>query len=107
MLLVSACAVVLFTGSEDSAASPTRLPALLEIEHDGLRYTYHLPTGQESLFDIEADPRARRNLARDYPSVAGRLRAMLAERHGVRDVGVLRNKHYGDDIQALNGLGYL
>jgi len=106
VLLVAACLVALFPGSENSAAAPQRLPALLAIEHDGLRYTYHVPTGHGALFDLSADPRALSNLAHDRPELAAQLRAMLAAEHDVEDLESLRGE-YRETIEALRGLGYL
>jgi len=104
-LLAGACIAVLLSGPEQGSAAPS-LPALLEIEQGGLRYTFHLPTGEAALFDLDSAPGASRNLAAERPGDVDRLRALLSEQHGVTDVESLRVR-YRESTEALRRLGYL
>ena len=110
VLLAAACLAVLFAGSGDDAnashdVSPD-VPPLLEIEHDGLRYVFHVTTGSEALYDLATDPDARSNVAEERPEDTLRLRGVLADEHAVEDLDTLRGE-YQDRIDELRRLGYL
>lgn len=80
-------------------------PPVLAIERDGLRWTYHLPSGTEALFDTAADPRCLENLADRRPDDARRLREEV-ERREEAPVERLR-EHYREQVARLRALGYL
>ena len=105
-LVVVGCAVILFAGPSEAVSASQELPAVLEIEDGDLRYVYHLPTGQGSLYDLSEDPRAIRNVADDRPEDAERLRHKLEAAHGVENIEALRAQ-FKDSIDALRRLGYL
>jgi hypothetical protein len=89
--------------------APTEMPTELRIEKDGLRYTYHVPTGHEALFDLSADPKMLKNLAAERPDDARRLRAQLEESvrrtAGVKSLEDLRAAQR-EVIDRLRRLGY-
>ncbi len=95
------------TGSSDP---DSRVPPVLRIEDNGLRYTFHLPSGLEGLFDLDEDPRCLKNLARERPGDAMRLREQLTRR--LRDeMGVERLEDlratFREREEQLRSLGYL
>lgn len=89
------------TGPEPAA----QLPAILRHDSGGLRFTYHVPTGSEGLFDIAADPKMLTNLAASRPADAARLREELRKSLGVESLADLRRAQQ-DLIDRLHGLGY-
>ena len=99
---------VVASGKADSAAARSEIenPAVLVLEHDGFRYTYHAVTGAEALFDLTRDPGRLVNLRRDRPNMCRRFRGMLMAREKVRDLRELRGRHR-DEIEGLRSLGYL
>jgi len=106
VLLVAGCLVVLLAGSPDDAKASHNVPHVLEIEQDGLRYVFHVPTGGEALFHLATDPDALSNLAEKRPEDTLRLRGILAGKYGVKDLDALRGE-YQESIDALRRLGYL
>jgi hypothetical protein len=80
--------------------------AVLTIDHDGFRYTYHLVTAAEALFDLSRDPDCLENLLRERPRMGWRFREMLRAREDVRDLAELRGR-YRAEIEGLRALGYL
>ena len=80
-------------------------PAILEIEREGLRWTYHLPSGTEALFDLAKDPRCLDNLAQERRPDCERLRREVEEREGA-EIEALR-EHYRAQIDRMRSLGYL
>jgi len=85
---------------------PDSSPAILKYDKDGLRYTYHVPTASESLFDLAADPRCLVNLAQQRPDVLERMRAELEAELGVESLDVMR-EDFSEHIERLRDLGYL
>ncbi len=105
-MLVAGCLAVLATDLSGGRRPLQPLAAVLEIQREGLRLVYHLPTGRVSLFDLTADPRALRNVAGERPQDLERLRAALAAEHGVDDLEALRARSQ-NAIDSLRQLGYL
>jgi len=89
------------TGPEPAA----EVPAILHYDSGGLRFTYHVPTGSEGLFDLAADPKMLTNLAPARPADAARLREELRRKIGVESLDDLRRARR-DLIDRLHGLGY-
>lgn len=93
-----------------ASASPTQasndVPTVQTIEADHWRFTVHLPTGAEALFDLSADPKCRNNLIRAEPDRAVGLRTALLERCGVGSMSELREPHR-ELTDTLRRLGYL
>ncbi len=87
------------------AVTDPSMPSVLTCERDGLRYEYHVPTGGETLYDAERDPRGLVNLLRGREETAAACRRDLASRFGVADVSELR-AGYSDTIRRLHTLGY-
>lgn len=85
---------------------PAEIPPVLQHESGGLRFTYHVPTGMEGLFDLAADPRMLKNLGRERPADLQRLREELERKIGVKSLEELRGAHR-DLIERLRALGYL
>jgi len=81
-------------------------PSILEHEEAGLRYTYHVLTGTESLHDVRTDPRLLLNLLSERPNEARRMRRVLEQRIGIESLDLLR-RDLSDRIRALESLGYL
>jgi len=102
---VVAVAVAVARRGGGDGPDPRVPPSLLEIERDGLRWTYHLPSGTEALFDLTTDPRCLRNLAPERAADADRLRKEAERREG-ESVERLR-EHYREQIERLRSLGYL
>jgi hypothetical protein len=92
--------------STAASRGPSTVPSILRIEENGLRYTYHVVSGTEALFDTHADPRALKNLAPDRPEDARRLRARLEEQLEVESLEDLRATQR-ETIRELESLGYL
>ena len=76
------------------------------MDEGSLRYTYHLVSGTEALFDIERDPRCLVNLARERPEEVRRLSRALADQLEVGSLEELRDLHQ-ETIDRLRALGYL
>lgn len=102
---VVAVAIVVARREGGDDPEPRAPPSLLEIERDGLRWTYHLPSGTEALFDLATDPRCLRNLAPERGADCERLRKEAERREG-GSVESLR-EHYREQIERLRSLGYL
>ncbi len=88
------------------SSAPADVGPFQVLEHGAWRYTLHVPSGSEGLFDVENDPAGRRNLVRERPGEAVRLRGRLLQRLGAESVEQLREP-YRQSIEALEGLGYL
>jgi len=86
------------------AADP--VPSVLRIEERGLRYTYHVISGSEALFDLRADPGSLRNLLPTRAAEAARLRRALERQLGVSSLEQLRESRR-HRIEELKALGYL
>ena len=92
LLGASALVVTRIDAEEPEARIP---PPVVEVERDGLRFAYHIPTGQASLFDVANDPHFLRNLIDDRPDDARRLQAEILRDFGVESLEDLR-EHYRD-----------
>ena len=82
------------------------VPSLLTLESDGLRYTYHVVSGSEALFEVRHDPELLRNLLSELTEDARRLRRRLEKNLGVRSLDDLRESRC-QEIEDLKALGYL
>lgn len=89
-----------------SAEAFTDDGSLLTLEAHGYRYTYHIPTGGEGLFDRNSDPADLHNLLADRPAEAGRMRREIERRLHVRSLESLRAR-CADSVERLRTLGYL
>lgn len=87
----------------DDAAPVT---AVLTYDDDGFRYTYHVLTGDESLFDFRADPRELHDLSKNRPELTLKLRHALESKLHVDRLDALQ-RDKGDAIRTLRSLGYL
>ena len=106
VLLFVVGAVVTVCIHRDTGPEPTaQMPAILNHDSGGLRFTYHVPTGAEGLFDLAADPKMLTNLAPARPADAARLREELRKRIGVESLEDLRRAQR-ELIERLHGLGY-
>jgi hypothetical protein len=86
--------------------SPTAAAAVLTYDAGDYRYTYHVITGDESVFDLRADPRELHDLSKSRPALARELRRALEAKMHVDDLETLRDGH-ADRIRTLKSLGYL
>jgi len=97
-------------GAEKEANGRTEplpaIPTVLTYQSDGLRYTYHVVTGGEALFDVVADPGFLENLLPTRTHDAWRLRRLLEIDLGVDSLDDLREAHRAK-IDELEALGYL
>jgi hypothetical protein len=79
---------------------------VVQLKEGAYQYTYHLVTGTEALFDLDADPRALRNLAKQQPERTARLRLWLMDDMQIDSLEELRVSEQ-DTIDRLKALGYL
>lgn len=108
VLCVAIGGAAVWISRSNGAARPSNAqpPALYVQEADGLRYEYHAVAGTESLWEIGAAPSARRNLLRERPADAARLRESLRMKLGVKDLTELRAPHR-ELYEKLHELGYM
>ena len=85
---------------------PAPQPSVLEIQEDGLLYTYHVPTNSEALFDVSRDPQCLKNLIGSRGSDAAELHRALERKLGIDDLRDLLDPA-DQTVEALRGLGYL
>jgi hypothetical protein len=104
----SAAEIAIARHASADAASPGgfKVDGLLTRDGNGFRYTYHVPTGAEALFEIASDPNQLRDVLRTHRDEARRLRRQLETKLNVRDLDELR-ADYKDTIERLHALGYL
>ena len=81
-------------------------PGVVAYRMGSFRYEYHAPTGTESLFDLDRDPRCVVNVLRDNRQVAAECRRRIEAQLGISDLSSLRANH-ADTIRRLEALGYL
>ena len=81
-------------------------PGVVAYRMGSFRYEYHAPTGTESLFDLDRDPRCVVNVLRDNQQVAAECRRRIEAQLGISDLATLRASH-ADTIRRLEALGYL
>lgn len=81
-------------------------PGVVAYRMGSFRYEYHAPTGTESLFDLDRDPRCVVNVLRDNQQVAAECRRRIEAQLGIPDLESLRANH-ADTIRRLEALGYL
>lgn len=91
------------TGATDAAY---RSLGVVSTEHDGYRYEFHAPSGQEHLFDLRDDPRCLADVAASHPDVVATCRSELLASLGIRSLDDLRAP-YADTIRRLEAMGYL
>jgi hypothetical protein len=82
------------------------MPGVVAYRMGNFRYEYHAPTGTESLFDLDRDPRCVINVLRDNRTVAAECRRRIEAQLGIADLASLRAEH-ADTIRRLEALGYL
>lgn len=99
-------AVVLLAPPDPAGPDRDGVPSILRHDDGGLRFTYHVPTGAEGLFDLANDPKCLRNLAEERPADLARLRADVLRRIGVKDLAELRTGDDADLAERLRALGY-
>lgn len=106
LVLVAVAVVLGVCIHRDTAQEPpAEMPAVLLHDSGGLRFSYHVPTGIESLFDMAADPKMLKNLGPERPADLARLREELKKKIGVESLEELRRAHK-ELIDRLHGLGY-
>lgn len=88
----------------DATTNPS--PAILKFERDGFRYTYHVPTRFESLFELDKDPHCLNNLALEQPERTRAMRQQLEHDIGVVNLQDLE-RDFQEHIDKLRALGYL
>ena len=93
-----------------AAAAPdhaaVNVPTVQTIDENGWRFTVHLPTGAEALFELATDPNCRKNLIRTERERGADLRTKLLKRCGVASMTELREPHR-ELTDTLRRLGYL
>ena len=106
-LVLVLCGVGLIVALHGHTADgpPHAPPPVVHFEADGLRYTYHVPTGAEGLFDVGVDPKLLTNLASSRPGDTRRLREALEKEIGVASLDELRRAQQVL-IDRLRALGY-
>jgi hypothetical protein len=82
------------------------IPPVLSLDEGDLRYTYHVMSATEALFDLREDPRCLRNLLPGRAGDARRLRRRLESEWGVVSLDDLRERKRRM-IEELETLGYL
>ncbi len=80
--------------------------ATVQVVAGSLRYDFSVSTGKESLFELDADPDCRRDLAPELPSRTRELRTIAERRLGLDSLDELREGRR-DAVEALHRLGYL
>jgi hypothetical protein len=93
----------------DAGHEPASIPPVLHYDEGGLRYTYHVVSADEGLFDLSVDPKMLKNLRGARPDDARRLREelqkRLREKFGVETLEEVRRARQ-DAIDRMRGLGY-
>ncbi len=107
-VIAAATAVLIAPADDDAAAAVAQhAPEPLHVETAGdLRYTFHAVTGIEALYDVANDPNGRVNLAEKRPDDTQRLRKLLLQRTGARNLDSLQAP-FAEEIERLKALGYL
>ena len=98
--------VVQRRASAKTSAAVVDAAPIQTLDENGWRFTVHLPTGSEALYDLQSDPRCRTNVMREHPDRADRMRGALLRRCGVQTMEELRAPHQ-ELTDALRRLGYL
>jgi hypothetical protein len=81
-------------------------PGVVAYRMGNFRYEYHAPSGTESLFDLDRDPRCVVNVIRENRTVAADCRRRIEAHLGISNLASLRANH-ADTIRRLEALGYL
>ena len=106
LLLIMAVVLPAACGAKQDAEFGEYGPgSVLQIERNGLVYTYHLATRSEALFDQKADPKCLTNLIKAHPEVGRKLRLTLEDELGVPSLDEIDDARHIED--ALRGLGYI
>jgi hypothetical protein len=85
---------------------PVPTDPVVTLDAAGYRYSYQVVTGDESLFDIVADPRELHDLSGSRPLLTRELRRALETKLHVNALDKLRDGD-ADSIRKLKSLGYL
>ena len=102
----SGIAILAGGGSLMPSMDSAEVPPIVTCDDGNLRYTYHVLSGTEALFDLRVDPKCLANLAVGLPQTTSVLRNRLQRDLGVQNLGELRDP--GDELyKSLRGLGYL
>lgn len=88
------------------AAAAEKALGVVSTERDGFRYEFHAPSGRESLFDLNRDPRCLVNVAASHAAVVSACRVELETSLGVKSLEDLRAP-YAESIRRLEAMGYL
>jgi hypothetical protein len=104
-LLAAFAAGLCVVSRHDVAEPPPALPTLLVKTDGNLRYTYHVPTGHEALYDVAADPKMLENLAAKRPDDLARLREEMRANIGVGTLEEIRIKQR-EVAARIRALGY-
>lgn len=111
-LAIAAVVLALFGGAvcvvahHDVSEPPSALPAVLTRTEGDLRYTYHVATGVEGLYDVAKDPRLLDNLAAKRPEDLKRMREAMRRNIGVDSLDEIRRRQ-DEMAERLRGLGYV
>jgi len=93
----------------DAAHEPSSIPPVLHYDEGGLRFTYHVVSADEGLFDLANDPKMLKNLRGERPEDFRRLREELIKRlkktTGVESLEEVRHARQ-DAIDRMRTLGY-
>jgi hypothetical protein len=104
-LVLAAFAGGVCVWTKHEVAEPPELPAVLAKDEGGLRFTYHVASGQVALYDLAKDPTMLKNLAAERPADVRRMRQEMEKAVGVKSLEEirLRQKEMKD---RLHRLGY-
>ncbi|MHC4470656.1 MAG: hypothetical protein ACYS99_06790 [Planctomycetota bacterium] len=106
LAVAAAAGVVIILMAPRTGHPPAPLPSVLEIQEDGLFYTYHVPTDSEALFDLHRDPQRLKNIIGSRGPDAAKLHRALERKLGIDDLRDLLDPA-DKTVEALRGLGYL
>lgn len=110
-LAVAALVLALFGAAvcvwtrHDVEEPPPALPSVLTRTDGDLRYTYHVASGVEGLYDVAKDPRLLDNLAAKRSDDVKRLREAMRAAIGVKSLDEIRLRQR-EMKERLRGLGY-
>lgn len=93
------------TSGSGMPTSGSGMPTIVQMNDGDLRYTFHVVTATDALFDTKNDPKCLTNLATTRPADVIRLRGALTRKLGVTNLVELQSAHR-ELIDHLNELGY-
>ncbi len=91
---------------QDTVRADDGVPPVVSTREGNFELTYHVTSGSLSLYRVDVPRADVRDLAREHPDVAERLRRELCDQYDVEDLAELQ-EHYADEIEMLRSLGYL